>query len=498
VLKLIKEHIKEFVLIAVVLLYIAANMIFTYHSFYLLNLLPVVLVIAYLTFTRLDIIYFVLIALTPLSIPLLEFVKGTTIDFYLPTEPILFGVLLIVIFKSVRHNFIDKKILLHPVSIAIIINLFWIFITSITSSMPIVSFKFLLARMWFVCSFYLLAIHLFKKPKKIKGMIWAYTLPLLIVIAYAWSRQFIYGTGFNDTNAAHFVMNPFYRDHTSYGAVLAMIIFPYIGMNLKAKYSFLKGSVVFTIGLILFFALIFSYTRAAWISVLASLSVLAVIKLRIKFKYVLILISLGFLLLYSNQEFILKSLESNKQDSSGNIAEHVQSISNIATDASNLERINRWASAMRMFKERPIFGWGPGTYMFQYAPFQLSSQRTTISTDFGDLGNAHSEYIGSLSESGIIGFLSFLLVVVVSIITAFKVYGRIINKRMKRLVLSLILGFITYLLHGTLNNFLDTDKASALFWGFIAAFVALDIYYKEKTDKEALKEKFDGSNLLKA
>ena len=31
---------------------------------------------------------------------------------------------------------------------------------------------------------------------------------------------------------------------------------------------------------------------------------------------------------------------------------------------------NRWNSAMRMWQERPVFGWGPGTYMFQSAPFQ--------------------------------------------------------------------------------------------------------------------------------
>lgn len=68
-------------------------------------------------------------------------------------------------------------------------------------------------------------------------------------------------------------------------------------------------------------------------------------------------------------------LEKNRQDTSSNLEEHLQSISNISTDASNLERINRWHSAFRMFAERPIFGWGPGTYSFEYAPFQLSTEK---------------------------------------------------------------------------------------------------------------------------
>jgi hypothetical protein len=46
------------------------------------------------------------------------------------------------------------------------------------------------------------------------------------------------------------------------------------------------------------------------------------------------------------------------------------------------------------------------------------------------------------------------------------------------LSLALLLGLTTYYLHGLLNNFLDTDKASALFWGFTAAIVAIDIYHR--------------------
>ena len=46
------------------------------------------------------------------------------------------------------------------------------------------------------------------------------------------------------------------------------------------------------------------------------------------------------------------------------------------------------------------------------------------------------------------------------------------------MVLVILLGFITYIIHGTLNNFLDSDKASVPFWGFIAMIVAIDIYHK--------------------
>jgi O-antigen ligase len=184
--------------------------------------------------------------------------------------------------------------------------------------------------------------------------------------------------------------------------------------------------------------------------------------------------------MFENQ--ILYALEKNKQDSSANFIEHVQSIYNISSDASNLERINRWQSAFRMFDERPLFGWGPGTYQFIYAPFQRSKERTIISTNAGDLGNAHSEYIGPLSEQGIPGLLSVLSLIVLIMITGIRVYRKAKNSEIKLFSLISVLALVTYFVHGLLNNFLDTDKASVPFWGFFAMIVAMDLYHKDKEE----------------
>jgi O-antigen ligase len=195
------------------------------------------------------------------------------------------------------------------------------------------------------------------------------------------------------------------------------------------------------------------------------------------------LVSSGVLILailFTFQEDILIKLEKNRQDSSGDLAEHVESISNVASDASNLERINRWNCALRMFEERPVFGWGPGTYKFQYAPFQSSQELTIISTNFGDLGNAHSEYLGPLAEMGVLGLLTFLAIIILFYVKSIQLYYKLQNKELKVLVMSSIAGFTTYVTHGILNNFLDTDKASLPFWGFMAVIVAIDVYYKNK------------------
>jgi len=61
-------------------------------------------------------------------------------------------------------------------------------------------------------------------------------------------------------------------------------------------------------------------------------------------------------------------------------------------------------------------------------------------------------------------------------------------------MLSILLGMVTYFLHGALNNFLDTDKASVPFWGFAAMLVAADLWYepekKEKLEEEVVQPNY--------
>ena len=172
--------------------------------------------------------------------------------------------------------------------------------------------------------------------------------------------------------------------------------------------------------------------------------------------------------LWATQDQWMRIFTKNDTVSSDNFSEHIQSASNISTDASNLERLNRWASAVRMWQERPHVGWGLGTYQFQYAPFQHSSQLTIISTNAGDLGNAHSEYIGPLAELGWPGLLWVLVLITVLYATGARAYHRMSPGRDRTLVLLAMLGLTTYWVHGILNNFLDMDKGAVLVWMSVA------------------------------
>jgi O-antigen ligase len=459
-------------------LFIALNTFLIAKEFFYISIVPLVLLIILTAVYALDKLVLITVFVTPLSIQLSDIIKGYEFDLSLPSEPLLIGILLFFLLKYLFEGQFDRRILYHPVSIAILLNLVWIFITSITSTMPLVSFKFLIARIWFLLAFYLLATQIFRKIENVHVYTWTYIFPFLIVIGYAWVRHA--GHGFLNQQAAHFVVQPFYNDHTSYGSILAMLIPVLIGfLIIQVKVSLIHKVSVWMVMLIFFMAVVFSYTRAAWISLAGALGVFLIIRFRIKFSYLSILVLVILAFLYSNRTEIKIRLEQNRQTSSEDLLEHVKSISNVATDASNLERLNRWSCAWRMFKGKPVFGWGPGVYMFKYAPFQLEREKTEISTNAADLGNAHSEYIGPLAESGVLGTISFLAIVISTILTGVRNWTRVQHRKIRILSLSLLLGLVTYYLHGLLNNFLDTDKASAIFWAFTAAIVAIDVYHRE-------------------
>jgi len=441
-------------------------------------LLPFALFLVYLAFFSLDKLVLIIVFLVPLSIPLKEFLSSSDFNMSLPSEPLLFGVFLLFIMNLFLNNKIDKKIYRHPVSIAIYIYLIWMFITSMTSSMPIVSFKYLLARLWFLAAFYFITAQIMRKHKNIKTFLWAYMVPLIGVIIYTIIRHIEYGIF--DKQVAHWVMGPFYNDHTAYAAVLTMFIPVLIGFLFKSDYSFNIKLLILPVLILFIFATLLSYSRAGWGSLVAMALVYLVILLRMKLRTLIFLGLIVLGLFFHYQSKIMMHLERNRQDSSAKLSEHIESMSNISTDASNVERINRWQCAFRMFYERPFFGWGPGTYQFKYAPFQFSYDRTIISTNAGDKGNAHSEYIGPLAESGVLGTLTFLAIVIATVATSLSVYRRLRNKETKMLVMALFLGLVTYYVHGFLNNFLDSDKASAPFWGFTAIIVAIDLYHSKQ------------------
>jgi O-antigen ligase len=436
----------------------------------------VMLVFLYLLIFRVDTLLYIMAFVTPLSMPFGDAQIGFQLS--LPSEPIMILVMLLFIFRIMYDMKIDKKILKHPITIAIFVYFFWLIITTITSELPMVSLKYVLCRLWFVIPCYFMVIQLIgKRDKPIVTFFTWHAIGVALVVFITTVRHAM--QGFSET-VGHWIMSPFYNDHTAYGAILAFMLPITIAFIFLPESKKWQKVLYIVLSVILLMGLYLSFSRAAWLGFITGAGVFCILKLRIKLSWCLIGGALIGMFFYFFADDILYKMSRNTQDSSGDFASHIRSISNIKTDASNVERLNRWEAARGMIVEQPVVGWGPGTYQFVYAPFQKGRYKTIISTNFGDGGNAHSEYIGPWAETGTVGLLTVLALVVLILYYGIRTCIRSHDTFTRIIALAMSISLITYYIHGFLNNFLDTDKLALPYWAAFAVIVVLSSRVKEK------------------
>lgn len=453
------------------LLFVIGLTVSLYFENYYLAALPLALAIVYVAIFRPDLLLYLVAFSTPFSLNMEELGLGG-IAFYMPTEPLLLGFTLIIFLAQLRRPVIPAKLLLHPISVAMALWLGWIFITSLMSEDPIVSLKYMLSRLWFIVPIYFFGGTLFMQRHAAIRFLLSFASGLVVVVAITSVKHFLRGF---DEESAHWIMEPLFRDHTQYAAVISIFIPLLLGAALVKKISVPWRLIALACTGLLLLALVYTYSRAAWLSVVLAIGLWLAVRLKISTRLIMGGALVIAALIAVSMEDILLELRKNQTDSSDDLIENVESITNISTDASNLERINRWNAVFAMAKEKPLFGFGPGMYMFEYAPYQSSNDLTVISTNFGDIGNAHSEYLGPLAEMGIPGFLLTLYLVFTIFWTAFRCFHRMPANTQRDLLLYSTLGLVTYFAHGVLNNFLDADKASVPVYGLIAIVVAIDL-----------------------
>lgn len=477
-----KAHWKALAAIVTSVLFVGANIVCMANDQFMLMLVPVALLTVLLFMKHFDVALMAMALMTPFSINA-ALLPETELS--LPAEPMMILFTLIFFIRSLIEKDYDTRILKHPVSIAVIAMVVWMTVSSIASEIPLVSFKYTAARLWFVLPFFYAGAYIFRDGRNIRKFFWCYVIGLIVVILISTARTMGH---LHDLPTLHHAMKPFYNDHTAYGCVIALFLpaaFYFIFSRNSKGWNRLWWVAIFGV---LVMGLYLSFSRAAWISIVAAVGVFFAIRMGMKVKWLMVCFAIGIGAFFTYQGDLLYKMGKNSQDSTADLAGQVKSISNISTDASNLERLNRWASALRIWEERPMIGSGPGTYQFVYASYQRSYQLSTISTNAGDLGNAHSEYIGPLAEQGIPGVLCIAAIFMITFATGVKVYRTAKDKTVAHTALAFTLSLLTYYVHGAFNNFLDTDKLSVPFWGFTAVIVALDIFAEKKKRKRPVED----------
>jgi putative inorganic carbon (hco3(-)) transporter len=398
----------------------------------------------------------------------------------LPTEPLLILISFFLIKEISRPQVFslikDISFKKNPIIFASLLWIFWQIISVFTSTMPLVSAKYALVA---GLHFMVFGVGVFIFPALFLRSRFGFLISLSLLIGYFF-YQF---SGYHFLSVqSNLAARPFFSDHTLFSAVLVMVIcwLPFEKLSiiqLKNGSNSIKKMLLGTFSVLFLLGIYFSYCRAAWLTLLLVAFCFFVYlssKLTMRNKGLLILALFGVLLFFS-KNILSKSNHSDGNAKSG--LEQLASIGNFKTDASNLERLNRYSCAWRMGLDKPFVGFGLGTYQFQYIPYQKPEEMTRISvtvpvnhnndTHNGRGGGAHSEYFQALSELGFIG-LFFGLLLISTIFYSFIRAYRHVDEAQKLEILCTGASLCSFLLHGLMNNFLHDSRIALLFWGQIA------------------------------
>ncbi|MEL7426004.1 MAG: O-antigen ligase family protein [Bacteroidota bacterium] len=392
----------------------------------------------------------------------------------IPAEPLLLvaGVLSASWFLLHRQlwprGFYYKPILLSSLALLAVFE-----ITTIFSTHLLVSIKYtLIATLHWWVLFHSLPLLFDQRPRQLLQLPIRYSLSFFIILGYAWYQHAQYNFRID---VSVLTARPFYFDHALYSCAALLLLGPYLIQSKLSKavgtrLLYLLGAVLLLVGLYL------SFSRAAWLSVLLSTGILAcIIVFKLRFKHLLLLGSIFMATLYFGQSLLLEQLQRNETASkTESQSDHFRSALNLTSDVSNLERINRYSCASRMFLDRPHTGFGPGTFQYAYLPYQLPEQMTPISVTEpgrhrpGKGGGAHSEYLQVLSEMGWPGLLTWLVLLGAVFWSALQLYYSSSPPWVPLFGIGLLFSLTTYFTHGLVNNFLHHDKVAALFWAYLA------------------------------
>jgi putative inorganic carbon (hco3(-)) transporter len=257
------------------IIYIIANAIALSFGFEWLAVAPIVALALLTAIFRSDLLILSLSFLIPLSIEFDSIGGGLGIS--LPDEPLLILLTSTVIFKFIIDGNYDYRVFKQPITIAVLLNTAWLIFDCIFSDYVFVSIKFVIARIWHITTFYFLTVVLFKNIRNIHAFIWLHIAGLFIVIIYT----FVQHSQYDFAQIVSFtIMQPFYVGHGVYAAAISFFI-PYLLLNFIYAYKLkISPQLLFITGVMLvvfLLGVIFSYTRAAWISLAAGLVLLCLV-----------------------------------------------------------------------------------------------------------------------------------------------------------------------------------------------------------------------------
>jgi len=371
----------------------------------------------------------------------------------MPSEPMIALALLAWVFRGILGA--RWRIPSSPIHVPLATLALVAMASALAGSFPIVGIK-----AWITAAGYCAFVYTYFLSAPCSRERSARWIRLIVLSGAFWGmygaiRGVLLGTS---VRAAYGLGRPFFLEHGTYSAFLAMILPLSILLTMerrgRARLGYAFTTACIGIGVLL------SFTRAAWLSIAIVVPVMLVLW-RGKGRFRNLILPAGAILT------IVWLLAGN--GIVNRITHHAVSVTD-PENVSNLERVNRWIAAIEMTKERPVLGVGYGAYAASYPRYRRKLIVTELA--YRHMG-AHSEPLRVLSEMGCIGLLAAIWLLVTAAAAGIRAV-RMGDPSRRLLAFGVLAGLATYVIHGFFNTYLAIDKIAVPFWSGLGTLAALD------------------------
>lgn len=421
-----------------------------------------------------NIIFFLLIFSLPFSF---EYHFSASLGTDIPDE----GLMVLASFIFIAHwiyqpSLVPGSFFRHPIFLILVIMLGWTLVSIIFSTHSWISIKFLLAKFWYLGAFVLAAYIVFSDPRNIKIAGLVLIISMFIIVLVVLIRHGFNGFQFANINKA---LQPFFRNHVNYSAMLVCLIPISIAAwkLLPSSYKVLMLVVI----VIFFIALFFSYSRGAWLALPIGIAAAWLAsKKKLFLAYIITLLMVASVLgwLINEDRYLRFAPEYRTTIFHEDFREHWVATYQLK-DVSTAERFYRWVAGVRMVNDKCITGFGPNCFYEEYKPYAVPAFKTWVSRN-DDHSTVHNYFLLTAIEQGIPGLLLLICLFGAMIWFAEKNYHNAANDDERVIALTAASIISILLLLNFLSDLIETDKAGSIFFLCIAVLVTCT---KDKSDR---------------
>lgn len=455
---------------SIILLVLNLVLLFTVQSFLVLCI-PVA--ILYILFVIADWkkAWWLLMFCIPLSIQFT--LSGKAFSLSLPDEPMCW-LFLLVTFLLLAHNpgIIPRWWWNNPLVLVIALQLFWLVVAVAFSTVPMLSLKFLAAKVWYLACFFVLPVLVVRDKADFRKAFLLFLIPVVATSVIILYRLLTHHFRFAAIGVS---VGKLYINHVEYAAVLS-IFYPliWVAWPLTKRSGTWKRLALFLALLFFIPALFFTYARV----VVPALAFAIVVGVAIKYRLVNFIMPLiyatviiAFLWLLKDNRYLDLHPDINHTVMHHDYNSHLESTFQ-GKDVSFMERVYRWVAAIRMSTDRPLVGYGPHGFVPNYKRYALNMFRTFVSNN-KEHSTTHNYFLYMLAEQGWPAMLLYALLLVVVLAQAQKTYHRLKDPFYKYCMLGLAMAFASSFVNNFVSELIETHKAGAMFYIIIALLMIL-------------------------